>query len=75
MYGLICQDISTGGGEHMMYYVFPQGVEHCMALCTAGVNKDCLAWTFFPATKECWLKNTVPEKQVLQSHRYISSDV
>ena len=41
-----------------------QGLDHCMALCIAGVNKDCVAWTFHPATKLCWLKNVLAEKQV-----------
>ena len=41
-----------------------EGVDHCMALCTAGIHEDCLAWTFQPATNLCWLKNVFPEKQV-----------
>ena len=41
-----------------------KGLDHCIALCTAGVNKDCLAWTFQPTTKLCWLKKVFAEKQV-----------
>ena len=40
-----------------------------MALCIAGVNKDCVAWTFQPVTNLCWLKNAFAEKQVYQNIR------